>query len=293
MDRSRRGFLASVAAGSGWLAGCRTVGGRRTDPVRVLAAGSLQTPLAEGLKRVVSPPVTVEAHGSAAAARLVAQGKRDPDVLALADTALFAEPLDDPWYATFATNDLVVAHADTDAGRLVGTADRWFEPIIAGDVRLGRTDPDLDPLGYRTLFTLELAAAYYDRPDLVDEILRPGQIYPETALASSFETGAVDAAVLYGSMATQHGFDAVDLPAAIDLGSPARADDYDSAGSYALPGGATVRGDLIEYGATLRRRTAATESVFEALVAGDYLDEFGFDRPTDYPQYTEDAPTFD
>lgn len=289
MERSRRGFLASVAASTGWFAGCGGVLGRGAEPVRILAAGSLQTPLAEGLQSAVSTPTAVEARGSAAAARLVANGQRDPDVLALADTALFGDPLDGTWYASFAANDLVVAYADTVAGRRVGTGDRWFEPVVAGDARFGRTDPDLDPLGYRTLFMLHLAADHYDRPGLAADVLAPDQTYPETALAASFEAGAVDAAALYGSMATQHDLDAVDLPAAVDLGSPDRAESYAGA-SYALPGGTTVRGDVIEYGATLRHRTPGTKAVFDALVAGDYLTDFGFDRPTEYPRFSTDAP---
>lgn len=289
MDRTRRAFLASVASGSVPLAGCGGVVGGRNEPVRILAAGSLQAPLAEGLATTVSTPVAVEAQGSAAAARLVSQGKRNPDVVALADTTLFADLLDSPWHAAFATNDLVVAHADTPGGRRVATADEWFEPIQAGSAGFGRTDPELDPLGYRTLFALQLGADYYDRSDLDKTLLRHDQVYPETALSAQFETGAIDAAVLYGSMATQHGLEAIDLPAAIDLSSPERADDY-AAASYDLRDGTTVRGDVIEYAATLRRRTPATESVFETLVSGRYLEEYGFGRPDRYPRFTDNAP---
>ncbi len=290
MDASRRGFLASVAAGGGWFAGCRAIAGSQDEPVRVLTAGSLQTPFVEGLRAAVSTPITVEAHGSAAVARLVAHGKRDPDVLALADTALFADPIDDAWYARFATNDLVVATADTDGGRRVATAERWFDPLLAGEARFGRTDPELDPLGYRTLFVLRLGAAHYDRPGLARDLLAPDQVYPETSLMASLETGAVDAAVVYGSMATQHEVTAIDLPAPVDLGSPDHASSYSDV-TYDLPGGPTVAGGLIEYGVTLRTKTARAKRVFEALVAGEYLPAFGFDVPAGYPRYTEDAPS--
>lgn len=289
MHRTRRGFLTAVASGSAAVAGCGGVLGGRREPVRILAAGSLQAPLADGLAGAVSTPVTVEAHGSATVARLVARGKRDPDVLALADVALFDGLLGGPWYAAFATNALVVGHADTPGGRRVAEAGEWFEPILTGAARLGRTDPNLDPLGYRALFALQLGADYYDRPALAEDLARADQVYPETALPAQFETGAVDAAILYESMATQHGLDALDLPAAVDLSSPERADEY-AAARYDLGDGTTVRGDVIEYGATLRRRTPAAEAVFESLVAGEYLPDYGFDRPADYPRYTANAP---
>lgn len=288
MTPSRRAFLSGLAAGtSGWLAGCGSVAGRR-EPVEVLAAGSLQTALAEGLREAVATPVAVEAHGSVAAARLVERGERDPDVVALADTALFTDRLD-AWHATFATNELAVATADTAGGRRVAEADRWFQPLVDGTARLGRTDPALDPLGYRTLFALRLAGDHYDRPTLAEDVLGPDQVYPETALAASVETGAVDAAVLYRTMADDHGLPTRDLPAAIDLGSADHAEDYADL-TYELPDGSAVRGDVIRYGATLRRRTTAAERVFDALVGGEYLPTFGFDAPDDYPRYTEDAP---
>lgn len=291
MHRSRRGFLASAAASTGWFAGCGSLVGRDDDPVTVLAANSLQAALDEGVRGAAAAPLTVETRGSAAISRLVRNGQRDPDVLALADTVLFTDPLDARWYASFATNDLVVAYADTPGGRRVATADRWFEPLVDGDAQLGRMDPEVAPLGYRTRYALQLAADYYGRPGLADDVLAPDQLYPETSLVAALETGDIDAAILYRSMATQQGFDVVDLPAPINLGSPAYVDDYASVG-YDLPDGPTVRGDVIEYGATLRHRRPATEMVFETLVAGDYLAEFGFDRHRDYPSYTDNAPEY-
>jgi molybdate/tungstate transport system substrate-binding protein len=302
MGRSRRSLLATVAsaagvvgtAGSAALAGCSTLSGR-PEPVRVLAAGSLQRAIDDGLRDAVDAPLAVEARGSAALARLVADGQRDPDVLALADVALFDRVLDDAWHAAFATNALAVATADTPGGRRVrnaaGDADRhWYDPVLAGDAALGRTDPDLDPLGYRTLFAVDLLAAHNDHPGLRDDLLAPDQVYPETALLSTFETGALDAAVVYESMATDHGYDAVDLPPRADLSDPGRADAY-AAATYDLPDGGLVRGDAIEYGATLRSTADdAARAVFEELIAGDSLRAHGFEPPDAFPRFTRNAP---
>jgi len=176
--RSRRSVLAGAAALGGVLAGC-TINDRSDAPdvtgassgsttagsasVSLLAAGSLNNAFENGLRAETDVDLRVEAHGSAAITRLIAAGQRDPDIVSVADVALFDGPLSPPWYAEFATNSIVLAYnRNTEGGRRVGEAgsENWYEPLVAGTVALGRTDPDLDPLGYRTLFTLELASRY-------------------------------------------------------------------------------------------------------------------------------------
>ncbi|WP_240148935.1 substrate-binding domain-containing protein [Halorubellus sp. JP-L1] len=295
--RSRRGFLAATAGtlASTAVAGC--IGGGR-EPVEVLAAGSLQAAVDDGLRDALDDPIALEARGSAAAARLVADGQRDPDVLALADPSLFDRLLDSPWDATFATNALCVATADTPGGRAVSNAaDRedadWYDPVLDGTAALGRTDPDLDPLGYRTLFALELAADADDHPGLSEGVLSPDQLYPETALLSQFETGALDAAVVYESMAADRGYEFVDLPPAVDLSDPDRADAYATA-TYRLPDGVVVAGDVVEYAAALRSPDdAAAERVFDALVDSATLSAHGFAVPESYPRYRSSASNVD
>ena len=287
---TRRGFLG-VAAGV-LASGCvdAAAGVESGESVSVLAAGSLQQTFAEGVADAVTPRVAVEAHGSVAAARLAASGKRDPDLLALADTDLFGTVVDARWHAEFATNALVVAYdPDSAGGRRVRDADRWFEPVLAGEATLGRTDPHLDPLGYRTLFVLSLSADYYDRPDLRERLVAPDQVYPETGLLSRLETGAVDAAVVYRSMAVERGYDYRDLPAAVDLSDPARDDAYRRA-STTLSDGTTVRGEHVAYGAVARSDDAATGAVFDALVGGDALAARGFGVPDALPTFSGDVP---
>lgn len=280
-------MLGALAGGLSALTGCTSVATTADGkPVSLLCAGSLQKALLDSF----GEGVQVEAHGSAAAARFVADGVRDPDVVALADPVLFERILDAPWHARFATNELVVAYdADTEAGRHLEAADRWFEPFVAGDLALGRTDPDLDPLGYRTLFALELAADHYDRPDLPDSVLADSTIYPETSLLARLDTGALDAAMTYRNMAVDRGFATLALPPAINLGVPARREQYTTV-SYTLSDGTTVTGDLIEYAATVRHRTDAAVAIFETLVGGAPLADHGFGLPARYPAFEGNVP---
>ena len=300
MARTRRALLAGVpAAAATALGGCVARGGSGGggDPTHVslFAAGSLDNALENGLRPALDVPLQVEARGSAAVARMVAEGQKSPDVVSLADVALFDSPLHPGWYAEFATNAVVVAYnPDTAGGRRLRDAgsDGWFRPMLDGEVRVGRTDPDTDPLGYRTLFALELATDHYDTDrNLREAIPTREQIYPETQLVSQFETGSIDAAFAYRNMAVERGYEFVDLPTAIDLSDPARADAYASA-TYALPGGKTVRGGVVSYGSTVRagRTRDAVVDAFEAQCAGEYLTEFGFEVPDDYPRYTGDVP---
>jgi molybdate/tungstate transport system substrate-binding protein len=305
MDRAdastRRQALLSVGAVTlGGLAGCASVGsgaggGPRegTASVSLLAAGSLNNALENGLRPAVTPRVETEAHGSARVARLVAEGQKDPDIVSVADVALFDAPLSPDWYAEFATNSVVVAYnPDTDGGRRLAAAgrDRWYEPLVDGEVALGRTDPDLDPLGYRALFTLELATDYYGTAvNLREAVPRRTQIYPETQLVSQFETGSIDAAIAYRNMAVERGYEYVALPPEIDLSDPAHADAYATT-SYRLPDGTVVRGGPVSYAATIRHRSPAVDAVFDEHITGPYLREFGFGVPDRYPTFTGNAP---
>lgn len=279
----RRAVLGAIAG----TAGCARVIGRGRPTVSVLAAGSLQ-PTLRDLQETTDERVEAEAMGSAAAARLVESGRRDPDVVVLADASLLPALAD--WHARIATNELAIAYTrETPGGQAVGNADRWFDPILAGRASLGRTDPKLDPLGYRTLFLVGLGERFYDEPNLSDRVLAADQIYPETGLLSQFETGSVDAAVVYRSMAVDRGYPRIDLPAAIDLSDPAATDRY-SQQSYTLPDGTTVRGGLVEYGATLLTDDEAAMSVFEVLTDGQLLADHGFSVPGRYPSYVGDVP---
>lgn len=286
---SRRTALAGLGTAlTGGLAGCSS----GAHPVEVLAAGSLHRALSEGLSGLTTPEIRVETYGSTRCARMVASGQRDPDILVLADDELFESILDAPWYTLFASNALVLAYdGTTPRGQAIAAADPWFQPLADGDVRLGRTDPDLDPLGYRTLFLLDLAADHYGRPDLPGQVLAPDQTYPETELLAQLETGGVDAAFVYENMAVERGYDYRRLPPEIDQSSRDHAARYQTV-SHTLADGTTVHGDVIEYAARRRTDRSTTRTVFADLVGATdrYLATHGFELSDRYPLSRGDAP---
>lgn len=297
---SRRKLLQSVGvAGLASVGGC--IGGDddssngESMTIAILAAGSLQHALETGLKPGVDVPVQIEAHGSATVARMIAEGQRDPDIVTVADTALFEEPLSPPWYSIFTSNAVVIAYnQDTEGGQQVGEAgtEQWYEPMVNGDVSIGRTDPDQDPLGYRSLFTLELASRYYEgASNLGEKILSREQIYPETGLITQFETGSIDAAFAYRNMAVERDYEYIELPGQINLSNPKYAGDWYSTVSYTLPSDHEIQGGLISYGSTIRKLSDAAMSVFDVHTTGDHLDVSGFILRDQFPMYEGTRPS--
>ena len=163
--------------------------------------------------------------------------------------------------------------------------------MVTGNVNIGRTDPDEDPLGYRALFMLELASRYYDdASSLRERILQQDQIYPETSLISQFETGSIDAAIAYRNMAVERDYEYIELPDQINLSNPQYAEDWYSKTSYTLPSGQEIQGGLISYGSTIRHMSDAAVSVFDIHTTGGYLEEHGFLLRDQFPSYTGDVP---
>jgi len=293
---SRRQFVQTTGVtGLTGIAGCSSSTQREQSPtIAILAAGSLQNALANGLKPAVDVPVKIEAHGSTIVARMVDEGQRDPDIVTVADVALFKEPLFPPWYSTFTSNSVVIAYnPDTNSGERLADAgtESWYKPILGGSVNIGRTDPDQDPLGYRALFMLELASRYYrDAPNLREQIPQQDQIYPETSLISQFETGSIDAAIAYRNMAIERDYEYINLPDQINLSSPQYSEDWYSTASYTLPSGQEVQGGLIAYGSTVRHMSDVALSVFDIHTTGSYLKEYGFLLNDQFPSYIGDVP---
>ncbi|MFB6084172.1 MAG: extracellular solute-binding protein [Halorientalis sp.] len=273
MDLTRRSLLVglggtAVAGGFGTAVyGGVTADGDRTPSA--LVAGSLLSVAT----RV--PGATVEAHGSVAVRRLIRDGLREPDAVALADPRLFEGIVDR--VRTFATNALVVAY-NPGSTHADAVREDWARALQRPAVDVGRTDPAVDPLGYRTVMMLRLAA----EEDLLDadRALDNARILPEADLANVLERGDLDAAVVYRNMAVERDLPSVSLPDRIDFSSPAAADSYARV-SYDL-GDRTVRGRPIRYGATAL--TDAGRPWIDRLVSGhERLREAGFGVPESYP----------
>ena len=163
------------------------------------------------------------------------------------------------WYVTFATNRMVLAISPKSplAGQF--TVQNWYKLLTRPGVRFGLADPRFDPAGYRALMVLQLAERYYHDPIIFENVVmgqfttpvtveRQGQrdviqvpeileTQPGSSLVlrdqsieldALLETGDLDCALEYESVARQTGLRYLRLPAAIDLGEQRDATVYGS-----------------------------------------------------------------
>jgi len=96
----------------------------------------------------------------------------------------------------------------------------WYSIILDKRARIGRADPNADPCGYRAILTLKLADIYYKKEGIAEQVLSKDIEYirpKEVELLSLLETGEIDYAFLYKSLAEQHGLKYVTLPDKINL----------------------------------------------------------------------------
>jgi molybdate/tungstate transport system substrate-binding protein len=200
-------------------------------------AGSLSVPFAAMEKAFEAkyPKVDLlrEASGSQNAARKVSDLKKPCDIMASADYKVIDKlliPEFADWNVRFATNQLVLCYTDKSAYAKEVNASNWYEILQKKGVVWGHSDPNLDPCGYRSLMVLQLAETHYKIPGLYDKLIanRPEEnIRPKSVeLVSLLQTGNMDYAWEYLSVAVQHGLKYIVLPDEINLGNYKFDDTY-------------------------------------------------------------------
>lgn len=251
-----------------------------TGPLAVFHAGSLSVPLKEVASAFVAenPGIEpfLEAAGSRECARKITDLGRSCDVLVSSDYAVIDAlliPQYADWNIRFAGNEIIIAH--TASSRYAGqiSAENWSEVLLRDDVAFGRSEPNADPCGYRTLFTVKLAEKHYRKPGLAKKLLEKDTRYirsKETDLLALLETSAVDYIFIYRSVAQQHGLKWITLPDAINLKNPAYAPQYREVSvelSGTTPGSVLTQcGDVIAYGVTVPKN-APNPTAARAFVA--------------------------
>jgi molybdate/tungstate transport system substrate-binding protein len=150
------------------------------------------------------------------------------------------------WYVQYAGTAMVVAYNPNSkyASQFKAIADGskpvsdLFTLLQTPGLKLGRTDPNTDPQGRDFIYMLELAQDYYHLPsDTVAKILgttdfgtaSSSQIYAESALDSTLQSGQLDAASAFVTQAIELHLDYIPLPVQINLGSAAYAAQYKKA----------------------------------------------------------------
>jgi len=198
--------------------------------VIIFNAGSLTLPLAKMEKEFEAkyPRVNVlrEAGGSTKCARKITDLKKPCDIMASADYTVIDQlliPTYADWNIRFATNRLVLCYTNKSQYAKEINTQNWYEILLKKDVIWGHSDPNLDPCGYRSVMVLQLAEKYYKKPGLFKKLIanRPKEnIRPKSVeLISLLQTGNMDYAWEYRSVAVQHELKFVELPDQINLGN--------------------------------------------------------------------------
>ena len=193
---------------------CTTTMAAEPDPVlRVAYAGSMGVVM-DG----AAGPAFAQAHhasyqgigqGSYALAHLLAAHQLQADVF-VTITPGPMQVLQQAGLVTqavpIASTQMVVTYSPnsrfaTDFAAAARGEKAWYDVLSEPGLRLGRTDPSIDPQGANVLLTLQLAANYYHRPDLMKAIAgapqNAAQIFTEPSLLSRMEAGQIDATIGY------------------------------------------------------------------------------------------------
>ena len=239
---------------------CTTSETEPEGPLVVFTAGSLARPMRavlDSFSAATGVRYELESAGSLETARKVTELGKVPDIIALADEDVFPKvlmPAHATWYARFAENRIVLAY--TDKSRFASEIDstNWWRVLQRPGLEIGRSNPDLDPAGYRTLMVFQLSERHYATPGLAATLERSADrrnMRPkEIELVALLESGDLDYAWFYESMARASGLRHVRLPAAVDLSGSDLRDTYSRASVRVI--GASARDTVTMLGAPIR-----------------------------------------
>ena len=162
------------------------------------------------------------------------------------------------WCLSFTTNSLGLAYTNKSKYSSEINQSNWYEMLARPDVTVGIADARLDSCGYRAFMTCQLAESYYGNSSIfedlfgnkfkwpvtvalengtqtihVPEILEPNSSQlvlrgDSTLLLYLLDSGDVDYAFEYRSVAEQQGYNFLELPPEIDLSSENYSESYGS-----------------------------------------------------------------
>ena len=251
----------------------------KNNELVIFHAGSLSVPFreisAEFNKQYPDIEIRAEAAGSRASARKICDLERECDIMASADYRVVKNllmPSHADFNIQFALNEMVIAYTNVSKFSENINSDNWQEILLRDEVAVGRSDPDLDPCGYRTLMVFQLAEKHYKIPGLANKLeVKDRYIRPkETDLLALLEFGEIDYLFIYRSVATQHGLNMIMLPDQMNLKSSGFSETYNTATvriSGKRPGQLiTCRGEPMIYSITIPK-TVKNEEAAQSWIA--------------------------
>ncbi|RJS84753.1 tungstate ABC transporter substrate-binding protein WtpA [Candidatus Bathyarchaeota archaeon] len=248
--------------------------------------------------------VLLEPAGSVQCIRKIIDIGERADVLAVADFSLIPKmmmPNYADWYIKFAKNRMVLAYTEHSKYANEVNSSNWFNILRREDVRWGFSNPNMDPCGYRTPWVIQLAEFEYNDDQIFEDLIEansairmfregdnyvyvaPEDLQPNTErlvirdksveLVALLESGGLDYAFEYLSVAIQHNLKYVLLPESIDLSS----EEPEYIELYSRMRAVTIKGNItagpIHYGVTIPKNAQHPE--LAAIFVKYMIDEFG------------------
>jgi molybdate/tungstate transport system substrate-binding protein len=125
------------------------------------------------------------------------------------------------WYITFAQSPIVIGYNPSSKFAADLKTKPWYEVLQEPGIKIGRTDPKLDPKGALTVQLLKHAEQVYKLPGLTQKVLgdleNPVQVRPEENLVGRLQSGQIDAGFFYSTETHDMKISAIPLPAEVGL----------------------------------------------------------------------------
>ncbi len=256
--------------------------------LHLLYAGSLESlargdiiPMFEGK---TGCSVRATGGGSRELAQAVREGRVAADVLLSADSEVIEAELvrsaagpPVSWYFTSAANSMALVlgrELRREYRQRVELTAQEAADLLRQGLRLGRSDPEKDPQGYRAVIVVELLERALGERGLLGAVLgdprNSDQIVPSDQIIPMLRGGDLDLAFAYRSHAVEEGLPFAGLPEEVNLGSPHLADEYRRA-AYRCTDGTIYRGRPITYAAALLggERVSCLAAAFLAFLGSE------------------------
>jgi molybdate transport system substrate-binding protein len=120
------------------------------------------------------------------------------------------------WSVTFAQSPLVIGYGASSKFAADFKSKPWYRVLMEPGIKIGRTDPKLDPKGALTVTLMKQAEGFYASPGLSEKIIgapdNPAQVLPEETLVGRLQSGELDVGFFYSTETADAKIPAVTLP---------------------------------------------------------------------------------
>lgn len=115
------------------------------------------------------------------------------------------------WYATFATAPLVLGYNPKSTFAADLKSKPWYKVLTEPGIKVGRTDPKLDPKGALTVQALKQAQSDYHAGGMAAKAQKAEKVFPEEDLVGRLQSGQLDAGFFYRNEAVEQKLPTISL----------------------------------------------------------------------------------